>query len=88
MIIGDGGAKNILKSEINRLELKNVIIQNPINRKELQEVYKNADFLFLHLNDYPAFKKVLPSKIFELATFNKPILVLLVGLIPQQNKNA
>ena len=79
LIIGDGGTKNLLKSEINRLELKNVILQNPINRKQLQEVYKNADFLFLHLNDYPAFKKVLPSKIFELATFNKPILAGVAG---------
>ncbi len=79
LIIGDGGTKNMLKSEIIRLELKNVIIQNPINRKELQEVYKNADFLFLHLNDYPAFNKVLPSKIFELATFNKPILAGVAG---------
>jgi hypothetical protein len=31
------------------------------------------------LNDYPAFRKVLPSKIFELATFNKPILAGVSG---------
>ena len=29
--------------------------------------------LFLHLNDYPAFKKVLPSKLFEYAALGKPV---------------
>jgi hypothetical protein len=28
----------------------------------------------MHLNDFDAFKKVLPSKIFELAAFDKPII--------------
>jgi glycosyltransferase involved in cell wall biosynthesis len=79
LIIGDGGAKKALKKEIDRLNVKNITIQNPINRSELMKVYQNADFLFLHLNDYPAFRKVLPSKIFELATFNKPIIAGVSG---------
>ena len=33
----------------------------------------------MHLNDYPAFKKVIPSKIFELSCFNKPILAGVSG---------
>jgi hypothetical protein len=33
-----------------------------------------ADYLFIHLNDFAAFEKVLPSKVFELATFNRFIL--------------
>jgi hypothetical protein len=28
----------------------------------------------IHLNDYEAFKKVLPSKIFELAAYDKPVI--------------
>jgi glycosyltransferase involved in cell wall biosynthesis len=38
------------------------------------EYYREADVLFLHLNDYKAFKRVLPSKIFEYAATGKPIL--------------
>ena len=38
------------------------------------KAYQDADFFFIHLNDYPAFKKVLPSKIFELAALQKPII--------------
>jgi glycosyltransferase involved in cell wall biosynthesis len=79
LIIGDGGAKKQLQVEINNRGLTNVILNNPVSRDELQSYYDNSDFLFLHLNDYPAFRKVLPSKIFELATFNKPIIAGVAG---------
>ena len=74
LIIGDGGAKKQLQAEIENLGLTNVTLINPVSRDELRIFYDQSDFLFLHLNDYQAFRKVLPSKIFELATFNKPIL--------------
>jgi glycosyltransferase involved in cell wall biosynthesis len=83
LIIGDGGAKNLLQKEIEKTGINNVILKNPINRKELQKLYSSADYLFLHLNDYPAFRKVLPSKIFELATFKKPILAGVSGFSAQ-----
>lgn len=83
LIIGDGGAKRLLQKEIEEAGINNVILKNPINRKELQNVYSSADYLFLHLNDYPAFRKVLPSKIFELATFKKPILAGVSGFSAQ-----
>ena len=83
LIIGDGGAKSLLQKEIEEAGINNVILKNPINRKELQNVYSSADYLFLHLNDYPAFRKVLPSKIFELATFKKPILAGVSGFSAQ-----
>lgn len=79
LIIGDGGAKKLLQAEINHRGLTNVILNNPVSRDELQSYYDKSDFLFLHLNDYPAFRKVLPSKIFELATFNKPIIAGVAG---------
>jgi len=83
LIIGDGGTKRLLQTEIEKKGINNVILKNPISRKELQKVYSSADYLFLHLNDYPAFRKVLPSKIFELATFNKPILAGVSGFSAQ-----
>jgi hypothetical protein len=73
-IIGDGGAKPLLIKELDNLKVRNVELLDPIPREKLIGEYNNTDFLFLHLNDYNAFKRVLPSKIFELATFNKPIV--------------
>jgi UDP-N-acetylglucosamine:LPS N-acetylglucosamine transferase len=83
LIIGDGGTKSLLQKEIEKAGINNVTLKDPISRKDLQKVYNSADFLFLHLNDYPAFRKVLPSKIFELATFKKTILAGVSGFSAQ-----
>lgn len=76
-IIGDGGRKQQLADSVSGV--KNLELLPPINRRELIQVYLNADILFLHLNDYPAFEKVLPSKIFEYAATGKPILAGVSG---------
>jgi hypothetical protein len=54
--------------------LSNVKLLPPVSREMLIEEYNSADFLFMHLNDYDAFKKVLPSKVFELGVFPKPLI--------------
>ena len=79
LIIGDGGAKPKLSDGIARLNLTNVEIRNPVSRMELLKIYDQSDFLFLHLNDYEAFEKVLPSKIFELGAYDKPIIAGVAG---------
>lgn len=73
-VIGDGGMKQKLLDEISNRQLKNVEILNPVSRKDLISHYELADFLFVHLNDYPAFEKVLPSKIFEYGAYDKPMI--------------
>lgn len=79
LIIGDGGAKQKLTDELGRLGITNVELRPPVKRDELISIYKEADFLFAHLNNYKAFEKVLPSKLFELATFSKPLIAGLGG---------
>jgi glycosyltransferase involved in cell wall biosynthesis len=78
-IVGDGGKRKSLEKNLKLLNTKNVDIIDPIERSELLQEYKNADILFLHLNNYNAFKKVLPSKIFEYAAMGKPILAGVSG---------
>ena len=72
-IIGSGASINKLKKNIAVLNCRNIQILSPKNREEIREEYRCADILFLHLNNYPAFKKVIPSKIFEYASTGKPI---------------
>lgn len=72
-IIGDGGRKRALRTALSNLEVTNVELIPPMSRKELIEAYRGADVLFLHLNDYPAFRKVLPSKLFEYGAMGKPV---------------
>lgn len=76
-IVGDGGKKaSLLEACIG---VDNVSFHPPVNREQLIQEYLSADILFLHLNDYPAFEKVLPSKIFEYAAMGKPILAGVTG---------
>ena len=79
IIIGSGSKLLQLKKEIHKYQLNNVVIRPPIAREQLVLEYKNADILFIHLNDIEAFKKVLPSKLFEYAATGKPILAGVSG---------
>ncbi len=79
LIVGDGGARAKLQRALVESKVGNVRIHPPVPRKKLIELYRQADCLFLHLNDHAAFKKVLPSKIFEYAATGKPILAGVSG---------
>jgi hypothetical protein len=79
IIVGDGGTKNKLQAGIYEKKLTNVELRDPVDREELKKLYNNADYLFLHLNNYKAFEKVLPSKIFELVAYDKPIIAGVSG---------
>ena len=82
-IIGDGGRKALLRSVLESSGVTNVELLPPMPRNKLIEAYRQADVLFLHLNDYDAFKKVLPSKIFEYAAMGKPIFAGISGYSAQ-----
>jgi glycosyltransferase involved in cell wall biosynthesis len=82
-VIGDGGRKSDLIDAVGDAEINNVQFLQPVSRTKLIEYYRNADVLFLHLNTYEAFKKVLPSKLFEYASFDKPILAGVSGYAAQ-----
>lgn len=73
-VIGDGGARKVLEEAIAQEKVKNVSIEKPVKRAELLEIYKRSHYLFMHLNDYAAFEKVLPSKVFELGAFPRPVI--------------
>ena len=72
-VIGDGSRSDELREALVQRKIENVELLKPIPRKELQDFYERADVLFLHLNDLPAFRRVLPSKLFEYAATGKPI---------------
>lgn len=83
VIIGDGGKAAELKANVKLSGVSNVEFLPPVNRTQLIEHYQAADVLFMHLNDYDAFEKVLPSKIFEYGALGKPILAGVSGFAAQ-----
>ena len=82
-VIGDGGRRNVLREQLAKQGIGNVEMISPMHRNDLIKAYSQADILFLHLNDYPALLKVLPSKVFEYAATGKPILAGVSGYAAQ-----
>lgn len=78
-LIGDGGKRSELESALAQQGVSNVELLPPVARAELIAQYREADILFLHLNDLDAFRKVLPSKLFEYAATGKSILAGIAG---------
>jgi glycosyltransferase involved in cell wall biosynthesis len=78
-VIGDGGRRGQLTAALAAAGCHNVALLPPVPRSSLLDEYRKADVLFLHLNDHAAFRKVLPSKIFEYAALGKPILAGVAG---------
>lgn len=86
-IIGDGSKKGELLNRIKNNACLNIEILPPVKRDILINIYKDADILFLHLNNYESFKKVLPSKIFEYGATGKPIWAGVSGFSSKFIKN-
>ncbi|MBK7233598.1 MAG: glycosyltransferase family 4 protein [Saprospiraceae bacterium] len=86
-IIGDGSAIHKLKNKIEELNIQNVQVLEPVARIKLLEHYSNCHYLFIHLNDYKALNKVLPSKLFEYACFNVPIIAGVSGYAKEFMEN-
>jgi glycosyltransferase involved in cell wall biosynthesis len=72
-LVGAGGRQVQLQQALDAAGVTNVTLQAPVSRNDLVKLYEQADILFLHLNDFDAFKKVLPSKIFEYGALGKPV---------------
>lgn len=74
IVIGDGGRRSHLAKEISVRGLQNIEVQEPVDRKELIKLYAKANALLVHVDGLPAFDRVLPSKVFEYAATEKPII--------------
>jgi len=86
-IIGAGSTLNKLEAAIRSSKITNVHIYPPMSRQRLLVEYNEADILFLHLNDLKAFRRVLPSKLFEYAASGKPIWAGLSGFSARFARN-
>jgi glycosyltransferase involved in cell wall biosynthesis len=79
IVVGDGGRRQQLVQALAEARVTNVTLKPPMSRSALIEEYRAADVLFLHLNDYAAFRRVLPSKVFEYAALGKPVWAGVAG---------
>ncbi len=75
LIIGDGAEKKALEIKIDLENINNVTILNPIKKIDVPEYLSVFDAAIINLKKSELFKTVIPSKIFEAAAMNIPILL-------------
>ena len=79
LIIGDGAERENLLKKSQQYDLKNVCFIKKVEKEKIASYYSISDILLVPLKDLPIFKKVIPSKLFEIMAFEKPILISVDG---------
>jgi glycosyltransferase involved in cell wall biosynthesis len=83
LFIGSGAKELEMKRIINELNIINVTILPPVQKEKIEDYISLFDIGIVPLKNVPAYLKVIPSKVFELAAMNKPILLGVKGEIKQ-----
>ena len=79
LLVGDGARKSELERQVQEQGLFNVMFTGLLPKQEMPEALAAADCCLVHLRDTALFRKVLPSKIFEMLSMEKPILMGVLG---------
>jgi len=79
LFIGDGAEKKNLVQKANQLKLQNVLFLESVPKKEVIDYLRLMDVALVNLKKSDTFLTVIPSKIFEAAAMQKPILLGLQG---------
>lgn len=79
LFIGDGAEKKKLERLKEELSLDNVTMHPPVPKEYIQKYLSIIDVALVPLRKSDTFKTVIPSKIFENAAMEKPILLGVEG---------
>ena len=75
VLMGDGSRKENLKKKIEVDQIDNVSLWDSVSKGEIRQYIASIDVALINLKKSPLFKTVIPSKIFENAAMEKPILL-------------
>jgi colanic acid biosynthesis glycosyl transferase WcaI len=79
LFVGDGSERESLEREAAERELGNVTFLGQQPRATAAACYRASDVSLVPLRDLPAFRQVLPSKIFEILGVGVPIICSVGG---------
>jgi hypothetical protein len=79
LFLGDGAEKKNLLKQARHLELQNAVFVDSVTKKEIVSYLSLMDVALVNLRKNDTFLTVIPSKIFEAAAMEKPILLGLEG---------
>jgi glycosyltransferase involved in cell wall biosynthesis len=75
LVVGLGAEWQALRGEAESLGLTNVRIIEKQPRERIRSYYAISDVSVVHLRDLPAFRKVIPSKMFESMAMRCPLIL-------------
>src|SRR6185312_5516063 len=75
LFVGDGARRQHLKDRVGAEQIGNVTILDPVARSEVPEFLASVDCALITLKRSDTFESVLPSKMFEAAAMERPILL-------------
>jgi colanic acid biosynthesis glycosyl transferase WcaI len=75
LFVGEGAEKELVKQKATHLGLDNCVFLDAVPREQVASIYRDSDICLVPLIDRPVFRTVLPSKIFEIMAFRKPIIL-------------
>jgi len=79
LLVGDGAQREELEQRARLDGLDNVVFTGRIDKHLVPRVLSVVDACLVHLRKTDLFKRVLPSKIFEIAAMEKPIILGVEG---------
>ena len=79
LIVGDGAVRAELEAEATRKNLSNLIFTGRLPQNAIPALLASVDSCLVHLRKAPIFETVLPSKIFEAAAMERPIILGVEG---------
>jgi glycosyltransferase involved in cell wall biosynthesis len=75
LFIGDGATKREVRDLARKLNLGNILFLDPVPKDRVPDYLSLVDAALIPLRRSDTFKTVIPSKIFESAAMEKPILL-------------
>ncbi len=79
-LIGDGMQKEILKEEVRKRKLNNVIFIDPVSKDTVFKYIMASDVGTSVLKNVDTFKTIYSNKTFDYMSCKKPVLVLIDGI--------
>lgn len=79
LAVGDGAEREQLESQARNKGLDNLIFTGRLPQNEIPALLASVDCCLVHLRKAPIFSSVLPSKIFEAAALERPIILGVEG---------
>ncbi len=77
--IGDGAVREELEREAKEKKLDNIVFTGRLDKERMPHVLSFSNACLVHLRKTDLFKTVLPSKIFEAASMERPIILGVEG---------